>query len=599
MMTAKETDIGAVRQSILDAANDIVQSVDLTPANRIFHDARYSLYSIAASEPSSDVLQGILQDPDVRDAARKIFPIACRAGILEECTTARALLARDTLDFDDIYAAYYGDVYQTLMNDELAFLDTLPAPDTARPLSAFYVGGGAMPVPAMLMVLRLGYDVTVIDPHAESCDLARALAKRLGIADKLRVIQQPGERADYTGCDYVWIANWLQNKEAIFARIHQYANVSHVIARSAPDNSFSFVINDRIDEKALCAQGYAVAFRSEKRANLSLVSVIFRNLAQGAALPRQSRKIESMTEVIGNTPILHLDPAKTGLRNIDVYAKLEHLNPFGSVKDRTALAMLAPHMDDITANGKKVLELSSGNAARALQAIASMHGTVLETVSSRIRLAETRKLLQLQGAIITPLDPAEVDPTDAYSALHIVDRKARDEADRYFYTDQYRNGANVDTHSDTTGREITEDLGAVDYFFGAIGTAGSSVGIARSLKAANAQLDISGVVSGAEDFIPGIRHYGEIFNVGPFEESFYSRILPCTAQESIDGVLDLIRHYGVMGGPSSGAAYHAAMAYLRSVDAQLTSRKKAVFIVCDRVEPYLSYIEERRPSLFE
>jgi cysteine synthase len=71
-----------------------------------------------------------------------------------------------------------------------------------------------------------------------------------------------------------------------------------------------------------------------------------------------------------------------------------------------------------------------------------------------------------------------------------------------------------------------------------------------------------------------------------------------TSQQAIDGVLDLVRLYGVMAGPSSGANYAAAMNHLRSVDAKLTKRKTAVFIVCDRLEPYISYIEERRPDIF-
>lgn len=293
---------------------------------------------------------------------------------------------------------------------------------------------------------------------------------------------------------------------------------------------------------------------------------------------------------------MELDKRKTGLRNITLYAKLEHLNPYGSIKDRTALGMLQGHIERLSVEKKTVLELSSGNAARGLQAIASIHGATLETLSNRIRVTEMQKILKLQGARITPI--GALDPEDAYAALRKVDRKAADEKDAYFYTDQYRNPANEETHYALTGQEILEDVGAVDYFIGAIGTAGSTVGISRRLQRANSALDITGVVSEKEDFIPGIRHKDEIFDVGPFKEDRYHRILDVTAQEAIDGVIDLVRQYGIMAGPSSGATYRAALKFLRSIDAGLEAPTKAVFVVFDRVELYLSYLEARRPDLF-
>jgi cysteine synthase len=351
----------------------------------------------------------------------------------------------------------------------------------------------------------------------------------------------------------------------------------------------------------LCGQDFELLYTTPRRPDLSLVSLIFRNApchAKTEAHPAGTAKVvDTMTDLIGDTPMLRLDPAKTGLKNIQLYAKLEHLNPFGSIKDRTAFGMLGPHIERVAAEGRQVLELSSGNAARALQAIAGMHGSKLETVSGRIRVDEMRKVLKLQGATVTPIDGL-VDPEDAYAALHLVDAKAACESDRYFYTDQYRNPANDGTHYAETGREILRAVGPVDYMIGSVGTAGSTVGISRMLKEANPDLQTIGVVSEKDDFIPGIRHKDEIFNVGAFREDYYAAIVGVKALHAIDGLVDLARRYGVMCGPSSGAAYHAALDYLRAIDATLDSPRKAVFIVCDRVELYLSYIEARRPDLF-
>jgi cysteine synthase len=260
--------------------------------------------------------------------------------------------------------------------------------------------------------------------------------------------------------------------------------------------------------------------------------------------------------------------------------------------------MLGPHIRTIAAEGKTVLELSSGNAARALQAIAGIHDTMLETVSGRIRVDEMRKILKLQGAKVTPIDDV-VDADDAYGAIALVDGMAKNQQDRYFYTDQYRNPANDGTHFSRTGHEILRDTGPVDYMIGAIGTAGTTVGISRQLQTANPHLKTVGVVSDTDDFIPGIRHWGEVFDIGVFDEDFYDAMVGVSAQDAISGLLDLARRYGVLCGPSSGAAYMAALRYLKTQDAKATTRQKAVFVVCDRVELYLSYIEARRPDIFK
>jgi cysteine synthase B len=503
------------------------------------------------------------------------------------------LLEIGNLSFDMLYDRYYGGVYQALMDDEMAWFARQPE---GAPRHIAYIGGGAMPVPAMLMAKKMGVRVTIVDPHTESCMLAMSLLQRLGLSHLVSVMNCGGDQADLSGVTAVWIANWIDDKMPIFRNIHDFPNVKYVVARSAPKNTLSFVINDELD-CGLCGKDFELLHTTDKRADLSLVSMIFQNGQCGSKAEARPVVVDTMTDLIGNTPMLRLDPARTGLKNIELYAKLEHLNPFGSVKDRTAFGMLGPHIRKIAAEGKEVLELSSGNAARALQAIAGMHGTKLETVSGRIKVDEMRKILQLQGATVTPINHL-VDLNDAYAALDLVDAKAADEQDKYFYTDQYRNPANDGTHYAATGREIVRDIGPVDYMIGSVGTAGSTVGISRQLMQANEKLQTVGVVSEPDDFIPGIRHRGEIFDVGAFREDYYAALMGISAQDAITGLLDLARNYGVMCGPSSGAAYMAALRYLKERDGQAGAPQKAVFIVCDRVELYLSYIEARRPDIF-
>ncbi|MBU0858405.1 MAG: pyridoxal-phosphate dependent enzyme, partial [Alphaproteobacteria bacterium] len=596
----RESDTARIRKEILDAGRIIISSTDRTPENRAFHDARYRLYELAAANADADLIRILHDDPEVRVITGELFPVSCEAGIFEECAIAAQLLAEDNLTFGKIYRSYYGEVYETLMLDELAWLTETGGIDIAAQRVA-YIGGGAMPIPAMLLAQRMGCKVTIIDPHAESCRLATDLIRRTGLSHLVEVECSGGEVADYAAYTLVWMANWIPNKRPIFKTLHKFPNIRYVMVRSAAQDSLSFIINDEVGNVDLGNDDFGFVHETVKRACVSLVSVILGSYMRAPqsqkAAPIVRRVVDNMAELIGNTPMLRLDPEKTGLKNIELYAKLEHMNPFGSIKDRTALGMIGPHIRGIADKGMQILEMSSGNAARGLQAIASMHGTSLETISGRIRIEEMRKVLQLQGAKLVPLPP-DLDPADAYAALKMVDSRASSENAKYFYTDQYRNPANDGTHYGTTGREILEDIGPVDYLVGSVGTAGSTVGISRQLKEANAALEIVGVVSDHHDFIPGIRHKGEIFDVGPFDENYYNELVDINAQDAIDGVISLIRDFGVMAGPSSGAAYSAALKYLREADAKLTSPRKAVFVVCDRVELYLSYIAERRPDLF-
>jgi cysteine synthase len=598
----RETDSTRIRNEILEAGRVIVGSTDLSPNNKAFHDARYKLYEIAAANADDTLIRILYEDPDIRNATAQIFPVSCEAGVFEECAIAAKLLSESNLTFGKVYRSYYGEIYETLMLDELAWLSREGGVSIASQRVA-YVGGGAMPIPAMLLAQRMGCRVTIIDPHEESCRLARELIARSGLDHLVDVTVSGGELADYSEYTMVWMANWIPHKGPIFQQIGNYTNIRYVIVRSAAKDSLSFIINDNLEAAPEGCDNLQVAHVTGKRACVSLTSTILSSTLRHVDLeeiqkPVTRRIVDSMTDLIGNTPMLRLDPAKTGLKNIELYAKLEHLNPFGSIKDRTAHGMISPHIKDISNKNMKVLEMSSGNAARGLQAIASMNGTQLETIAGRIRIPEMRAILQLQGASLVPL-PADLDVHDAYAALKSVDNRASTESKEYFYTDQYRNPANDGTHYGTTGREILEDLGTVDYVVGSVGTAGSTVGISRYLKEANENLGIVGVISDNDDYIPGIRHVGEVFDVGPFDENYYDELVGINAQDAIDGVVALIRDYGVMAGPSSGAAYSAALKYLRKIDATLTEKKNAVFVVCDRVELYLSYIAERRPDLFK
>jgi cysteine synthase B len=305
-----------------------------------------------------------------------------------------------------------------------------------------------------------------------------------------------------------------------------------------------------------------------------------------------------ITELIGNTPLLRLDPGVHGLDGVELYAKLESANPFGSVKDRVALAMIDGRLDQLRVAGQTLVEASSGNTAKALQVLAGMAGVGVRAYTNRVRVSEVRDLLTLLGTDVHELPGLSEcpDPTAPNDVFSTIAELVEGHPGEFVHTSQYTNEVGIEAHYHGTGREIFDDVGAVDVLVGGLGTTGSSRGAATFLREKNPGLRAVGVVSDRGDFIPGIRSAAEMWDVGLFQPDFYDEILAVDSARAIDAGLELITKHGVLAGPTSGATYAAAKTYL----AETHSGRPcvAVFIVCDRLEPYLSYYRARRPELF-
>jgi cysteine synthase/rhodanese-related sulfurtransferase len=309
---------------------------------------------------------------------------------------------------------------------------------------------------------------------------------------------------------------------------------------------------------------------------------------------------KQITELIGNTPLLEIAPAVHGLKNINLYAKLELLNPFGSVKDKTALSMLQNDLSEIKQRNQTVIESSSGNTAKALQVLCSMNGISFKIITNRIRVREVKQVLQVLGVEIEELPGQSqcLDPTDPNDPLFIVEKLLSESPGRYFHTSQYTNEKNVEIHYEMTGKEIAADLPRVDYFIGGLGTSGSTRGTATLLRKINPKLNNVGVICCKGGFLPGIRNSDEMYEVGLFDRNLYQSVIEVSVDESLDAMLMLIRSCGVLSGPTGGASFAGALRYLREVDEGLAEKHNAVFLVCDRVEWYLSYLQKYRPELF-
>ena len=310
---------------------------------------------------------------------------------------------------------------------------------------------------------------------------------------------------------------------------------------------------------------------------------------------------ERITDMIGNTPLLKIDPAIHGLPNIDLYAKLEMMNPFGSVKDRVAWGLVKDDIDDIRAKGQTIFENSSGNTAKALQVIAGMYGVRTKLITYLAKVDGVKDIIRLLGAEIEEvLGGSECfDPNDPNDPQFLIEKAVKNDPGKAYFPSQFTNPKNPDVHYATTGKEIADDLGRVDYFFGGLGTSGSTLGAARRLRdETSPDLVTVGICASKNDFIPGIRSLDQMWESGLFVKDNYADFVYVDSGDSVDAMMDLVRGAGILCGPTSGASYLGALRYLRKVAPGLTTRKTAVFIVCDRLEWYMDYIKARRPHLF-
>jgi cysteine synthase B len=308
--------------------------------------------------------------------------------------------------------------------------------------------------------------------------------------------------------------------------------------------------------------------------------------------------VEHITDLIGNTPMLKISEAIHGIPNLTLYAKMEMLNPMGSVKDRIAWNMIKDDLASIKEEGKMIVENSSGNTAKALQAIASSHGIPFRLISAIAKVQETKDVLRLMGAEIEELANAAsdcFDPNDPNDPQYYIQRVAADAKGKVYFPSQFTNERNVEAHYNGTGAEIIADLGSVDFLVGGMGTTGTTLGTSRRLKERNPDMKCIGICASKSDYIPGIRSLDQLWEAGLFSKAAYDDIISVTPGESLDAMAVLIRKAAILCGPSTGAIFIGLQTYFKAKP--LSEPRTAVFIACDRVEPYLSYIKARRPNL--
>ena len=293
--------------------------------------------------------------------------------------------------------------------------------------------------------------------------------------------------------------------------------------------------------------------------------------------------VRNLIELIGKTPMLEVQPG--------LLLKLERFNPGGSVKDRTALAMI----EDAERSGKlcagaTIIEPTSGNTGVGLAWIGRLKGYRVVLTMPETMSVERRNLLAAYGAELV-LTPGATGMKGAIAKAE----ELRDTTPGSVILGQFTNPANPAIHYATTGQEIWEDTnGQVDVFIAGVGTGGTISGVGRALKEKNMLVEImavepasSPVLSGGQAGAHKIQGIGAGFQPDTYQPSYVDHVVTVSNEDAFDAARSLAKEHGLLVGISSGAAYAAACRLTQQPEYK---DKTIVVLLPDTGERYLSVL---------
>lgn len=302
------------------------------------------------------------------------------------------------------------------------------------------------------------------------------------------------------------------------------------------------------------------------------------------------KTFDNIEALVGHTPLVALKRfAAFNNASAYLYAKLEALNPAGSVKDRVALMMImSAEEKGLLKPGSVIIEPTSGNTGIGLAAIACSRGyQVVLTMPDSMSL-ERRKLLKAFGANLV-LTPGALGMDGAIQkALELVAQTPN-----AFMPSQFENPDNPRAHYLSTGPEIYDDLDAcVNAFVAGIGTGGTITGVGRYLKEKNPEIRIVGVepvnsavLSGKPKGPHGLQGIGAGFIPDALDTAIYDELILVSDEEAYAAGRILTKTEGLLCGITSGAALHAALQLAKRAEFE---NKNIVVLLPDRGERYLS-----------
>ena len=293
--------------------------------------------------------------------------------------------------------------------------------------------------------------------------------------------------------------------------------------------------------------------------------------------------LPNVVDDIGQTPLLRLDRVAADLpETVALYAKAEHLNPGGSVKDRPARRMIQEGRESgAFRRDQTLIDATSGNTGIAYAMIGAAKGLDVTLALPENASAERKKVLRACGAELLLTDP--MAGTDG--AQRRVKEIVEAHPNRYFYPDQYNNDANWRAHYDGTGTEILEQTdGRVSHFVTGLGTTGTFTGVTRRLKEHDPAVQCVAVEPAtAMHGLEGLKHMDTALVPGIYDPSLADAHRTYSTETAVAMTRRLAREEGLLVGPSAGANVAAALDVARSLEAGVV-----VTILCDTGTRYLS-----------
>jgi cysteine synthase len=312
----------------------------------------------------------------------------------------------------------------------------------------------------------------------------------------------------------------------------------------------------------------------------------------------QTRVYENIFEMLPDednpTPLVRINKLNPCMA-FPLYAKLEWMNPFGSVKDRAAWALLRDLEErGELSHGRGLVEPTSGNTGISLAAMARARGYRLLAVVPNKIPPEKKILLKITGAdlevISDELCPA---PGLGDGSINLAKTHAKASAKKYVMPNQYENAKNVEAHFKTTGPEIWKQTeGKITHLFASLGTCGTVVGTSKFLRSKNPNIKVIAVQPTEGHDVPGLRNVSQLGVSKLFDASFVDEILEIDFNLAYTRALELCQNEGLLAGPSSGLIFEGALEMLRR-----DKRGYGVMIFPDNIFKYTSNMTKHIPGL--
>ena len=279
----------------------------------------------------------------------------------------------------------------------------------------------------------------------------------------------------------------------------------------------------------------------------------------------------------------------------ELFAKLEWMNPFGSVKDRAAWAMLRELEEKGEVNKDRgIVEPTSGNTGISLASMARARGYRMRAVVPNKVPLEKKVLLKIAGAELDVVNDALCPaPGLGEGSINLARTYAKAQPKKYTMPNQYENEQNVLAHFRTTGPEIWRQTeGKITHLFVSLGTCGTVSGASRFLKSKNPEIKVIAIQPTEGHDVPGIRNISQLGISKLFDSSLVDDVLEVEFELAYTRALELCQTEGLLAGPCAGLVYEGAR------DIILRDKKgHGVMIFADNIFKYTSNMMKHIPAL--